>query len=40
MNPVNELREVLFDIDQGLRGRFAIANKVNVCVVARKDWKS
>ncbi len=29
MNPVNELREVLFDIDQGLRGRFAIANKVN-----------
>ncbi|HNL92374.1 MAG TPA: SPASM domain-containing protein, partial [Pseudomonadales bacterium] len=29
MNPINELREVLFDIDQGLRGRFAIANKVN-----------
>ncbi len=29
MNPINEMREVLFDIEQGLRGRFAIANKVN-----------
>lgn len=29
MNPINELREVLFDVEQGLRGRFAIANKVN-----------
>ena len=28
MNPINELREVLFDVEQGLRGQFAIANKV------------
>jgi MoaA/NifB/PqqE/SkfB family radical SAM enzyme len=29
MNPINELREVLFDIEKGERGQFAIANKVN-----------
>lgn len=29
MNPVNELREVLFDQAAGLRGPFAIANKIN-----------
>ncbi len=28
-NPVNMLREVLFDIEQGKRGQFAIANKIN-----------
>ncbi|MEZ5539758.1 MAG: radical SAM protein [Pseudomonadales bacterium] len=37
MNPINELREVLFDIEQGLRGRFAIANKVNsLCTGAQR----
>lgn len=29
MNPINELREVLFDVEQGDRGQFAIANKIN-----------
>lgn len=29
MNPVNEVREVLFEIEAGERGQFAIANKVN-----------
>lgn len=28
-NPVNEVREVLFEIKQGKRGPFAIANKIN-----------
>lgn len=37
MNPINELREMLFDVEQGLRGRFAIANKVNsLCSGAQK----
>lgn len=29
VNPVNEMREVLFDIEKGVRGKFAIANKLN-----------
>ena len=28
-NPVNMLREVLFDVEQGKRGQFAVANKIN-----------
>ncbi len=29
MNPINELREVLFEVEQGQRGQFAVANKIN-----------
>lgn len=29
MNPINELREVLFEVEQGVRGQFAVANKIN-----------
>ncbi|MCC7516428.1 MAG: radical SAM protein [Pseudomonadales bacterium] len=37
MNPINELREVLFEIEQGKRGKFAIGNKVkNLCTGAQR----
>lgn len=29
MNPINEVREVLFEVEQGVRGQFAVANKIN-----------
>lgn len=29
MNPINELREVLFEVAEGTRGQFAVANKIN-----------